>query len=399
MSILQGKHILLGVTGGIAAYKSAFLVRLLVKAGAQVKVVMTPGAEEFVTPLTLSTLSKNPVLSTFTDPEKNWNNHVELGDWADIMLIAPATANTLSKMVSGKSDNLLLTTYLSATCPVYIAPAMDLDMYRHNSTQNNLKKLAETGHIILEPESGELASALEGKGRMQEPENIIEFLTQEFTSRLPLVGKHVLITAGPTYEAIDPVRFIGNHSSGRMGFEMAKFALNLGAQVVLISGPTHLELSHDNLKLMRVKSADEMYAKAMLYYKDMDIVIASAAVSDYKPKVISNVKIKKSEQRINIELERNPDILKSFGENKKHQFLVGFALETNNEIENAKEKLNKKNLDFIVLNSLNDEGAGFKKATNKVTIITNDSIKRFDTKQKSQVAEDIFSLILEMKSI
>lgn len=399
MSVLQGKHILLGISGGIAAYKSAFLVRLFVKAGAEVKVVMTPDAEEFVTPLTLSTLSKNPVLSSFSDSEKNWNNHVELGEWADLMLIAPATANTLSKMVSGKSDNLLLTTYLSATCTVYIAPAMDLDMYKHDSTQSNLDKLAQTGHIILEPEAGELASGLEGKGRMQEPEHIINLISQDLESQLPLRGKTVLITAGPTYEAIDPVRFIGNHSSGKMGFEMAKIALKLGAKVILITGPTHLDLSHDNLKMIRIQTADEMFKEAMLYYKDVDIAIASAAVSDYKPKTVFNNKIKKSVDTLNIEFVKNPDILKAFGDHKKNQFLVGFALETFNEVEHAKKKLINKNLDFIVLNSLNDEGAGFKKSTNKVSIITNQSIKRFDKKAKCKVAEDIFDQILEMKSI
>jgi phosphopantothenoylcysteine decarboxylase/phosphopantothenate--cysteine ligase len=397
MSILKGKHILLGVSGGIAAYKTTFLVRLFVKAGAKVKVVMTTDAEEFVTPLTLSTLSKNPVLSSFTDSEKNWNNHVELGEWADLMLIAPATANTLSKMVTGKSDNLLLTTYLSATCPIYIAPAMDLDMYKHKSTQSNLEKLSESGHIILEPESGELASGLEGRGRMQEPEHIIDFISQHLLSELPLYSKSVLITAGPTFEAIDPVRFIGNHSSGMMGFEMAKVALNLGAKVVLVTGPTRLELSHDNLNLIRIQSADEMYKHAMEHYQDVDVAIASAAVSDYKPKTVFDQKIKKSTDNLNIEMVKNPDILKTFGDNKKNQFLVGFALETNDEIKNAKQKLKKKNLDFIVLNSLNDKGAGFKKATNKVSIITNQSIKRFDTKPKSEVAEDIFNLILEMK--
>lgn len=397
MSILQGKHILLGVTGGIAAYKTAFLVRLFVKAGAEVKVVMTPSAEEFVTPLTLSTLSKNPVLSSFTDPEKNWNNHVELGEWADLMLIAPATANTISKMVSGKSDNLLLTTYLSAACPVYVAPAMDLDMYKHQTTRNNLKKLVQSRHIVLEPEAGELASGLEGKGRMQEPEHIVKHITQQLKAQLPLNSKTVLITAGPTYEAIDPVRFIGNHSSGKMGFEMAKVALSLGAQVILVTGPTHLELDHDNLKLIRIQSADEMYKYSMLYFKDVDIAISSAAVSDYKPKTVLDQKIKKSDENLSIELVKNPDILKAFGDNKKHQFLVGFALETNNEVEHAKEKLNKKNLDFIVLNSLNDKGAGFKKTTNKISIITNKTIKRFDTKSKFKVAEDIFRVILEMK--
>jgi phosphopantothenoylcysteine decarboxylase/phosphopantothenate--cysteine ligase len=397
MSVLKGKHILLGVSGGIAAYKTAFLVRLFVKSGAEVKVVMTPDAEEFVTPLTLSTLSKNPVLSSFTDSEKNWNNHVELGDWADAMIIAPATANTLSKMVSGKSDNLLLTTYLSATCPVFIAPAMDLDMYKHQSTQKNISKLNASQHHIIEPASGELASGLEGQGRMEEPEKILEILSKFFAKNYPLSSKKVLITAGPTYEAIDPVRFIGNHSSGKMGFELAKRALDLGAEVVLVSGPTHLNLSHSNLKLIRVNSADEMYAEAMTHYSTTDIAIASAAVSDYKPKEVHNQKVKKTNDVFTIDMVKNPDILKAFGNEKKHQFLVGFALETQNEVENAKQKLVKKNLDFIVLNSLKDKGAGFKSATNKISIITKDKIQRFEIKPKSEVAVDIFDAILEQK--
>lgn len=397
MSILRDKHILLGVTGGIAAYKSAFLVRLFVKAGAEVKVVMTPNAEEFITPLTLSTLSKNPVLSSFTDSEKNWNNHVELGEWADFMCIAPATANTLSKMVSGKSDNLLMAVYLSAKCPVYIAPAMDLDMYKHFTTKGNIDALTKTNHIFIEPESGELASGLEGKGRLAEPENIVKFISHHLISQMPLHGKKVLITAGPTYEAIDPVRFIGNHSSGKMGFEMAKIALYLGAEVVLISGPTHLDLLHSHLNLIRVKTADEMYEQALKYFKDVDVAIASAAVSDYKPKTVFDHKVKKSEDIMTLELVKNPDILKTLGQHKTHQFLVGFALETNDEVKHAKQKLADKNLDFIVLNSLNDKGAGFKKDTNKISIITNNNIKRFDTKSKTEVAKDIFDEILRHK--
>ncbi len=397
MSALNGKHILLGITGGIAAYKTAFLVRLFIKAGAQVKCIMTPDAEEFVTPLTLSTLSKNPVVSSFTDTEKNWNNHVELAEWADFMLIAPATANTLSKMVTGKSDNLLLTTYLSATCPIYIAPAMDLEMYQHNTTKTNLNQLITASHIIIEPESGELASGLEGKGRMAEPENIIDFISQHLLKQLPLYNKKVLITAGPTYEPIDPVRFIGNHSSGKMGYEMAKTALDLGAKVILISGPTHLTLTHPNLELIKISAAQDMFDQAMSFYKDVDIAIASAAVSDYRPKTYYDQKVKKTEEDIfRIDLIKNPDILKTFGQKKQHQFLVGFALETNNEIENAKQKLDKKNLDFIVLNSLQDKGAGFKNDTNKISIITKDNIKRFDIKPKSEVAKDIFNEILDM---
>lgn len=395
MSILQGKHILLGISGGIAAYKAAFLVRLFIKAGAEVKVVMTPYAEEFVTPLTLSTLSKNPVLSSFTDSEKNWNNHVELGLWADAMIIAPATANTISKMVNGKSDNLMLTTYLSAKCPIFIAPAMDLDMFKHHSTQNNLSELKAFGHYIIEPASGELASGLDGKGRMEDPENIVDVVERFFSKDLPLTKKQVMITAGPTFEAIDPVRFIGNHSSGKMGFELAKLALKLGAEVKLISGPTALNLTHKNLEIKRVISADEMYEAALKYFHLSDIVIAAAAVSDYKPKHIFEKKIKKDEDVLSIELVKNPDILKKLGQIKKHQILVGFALETDNEEENAKQKLINKNLDYIILNSLQDSGAGFKKDTNKISIITKDNIFRFDTKPKSEVAADIFNLILE----
>lgn len=396
MSVLQDKHILLGVTGGIAAYKAAFLVRLFVKSGAQVKVVMTPDAEDFVTPLTLSTLSKNQVLSSFTDSEKTWNNHVELAEWADIMCIAPATANTLSKMVSGKSDNLLLATYLSIKCPIYVAPAMDLDMYNHHTTRDNIEALIKNKHYIIEPESGELASGLQGKGRLCEPENIVKIISEHFHSQMPLFGKKVLITAGPTYEAIDPVRFIGNHSSGKMGYELAKTALSLGAEVVLISGPTHLRLSHTNLNLIFVKTADEMYEQALKHFQEVDILIAAAAVSDYKPKIVHDQKIKKTQDDLTLELVKNPDILKTLGEKKTHQLLVGFALETDDEIKHARGKLIKKNLDFIVLNSLNDKGAGFKKDTNKISIITKNNIKRFDTKEKAEVAQDIFKEILNL---
>lgn len=397
MSALSGKHILLGITGGIAAYKTAFLVRLLIKSGAHVKCVMTPDAEEFVTPLTLSTLSKHPVFSSFSDKEKNWNNHVELAEWADIMLIAPATANTLSKMVSGQSDNILIATYLSSTCPVYIAPAMDLDMYRHETTKTNLNQLSASNHTIIEPESGELASGLEGKGRMAEPYNIVEFISQHLLKQMPLHNIKVLITAGPTYEPIDPVRFIGNHSSGKMGYELTKTALNLGAKVVLISGPTHLKLSHPNLELIKVQTAEEMFENAMKYFEDTHIAIASAAVSDYKPKSYQNQKVKKNKDSFKIELVKNPDILNTFGQQKTRQLLVGFALETNNEVDNAKQKLEKKNLDFIVLNSINDKGAGFKKDTNKISIITKDQIKRFDVKPKPEVAKDIFNEILRTR--
>jgi len=396
MSILSGKHILLGITGGIAAYKSASLVRLLKKAGADVKVVMTPESEQFVTPLTLSTLSENPVVSSFTDEEKNWNNHVDLGLWADLMLVAPATANTLSKMASGSANNLLLTTYLSAKCPVYFAPAMDLDMYKHESSKVSIAKLISFGNRFIKPESGQLASGLVGEGRMAEPENIVKFLEKDILSKLPLYGKTVTITAGPTYEAIDPVRFIGNHSSGKMGFELAHQALSFGAEVNLITGPTHLSLTHSNLNRIDVVSAHEMYEATTSYFEKSDIVIAAAAVSDYKPKQQFDKKLKKTENTMQIDLEPTPDILKSLGEKKTHQILVGFALETNDEEKNAKAKLDKKNLDFIVLNSLNDEGAGFKKDTNKIKIITKSEIIRFETKPKSDVATDIMNFILKI---
>lgn len=396
MSILSGKKILLGITGGIAAYKSAFLVRLLKKAGAEVKVVMTPDAEQFVTPLTLSTLSENPVVSSFTDEEKNWNNHVDLGLWADLMLVAPATANTLSKMASGNANTILVTTYLSAKCPVYFAPAMDLDMYKHASTKASIEKLIGFGNRFIKPESGQLASGLVGEGRMAEPQNIVSFLEQDILSKLPLAGKTVSLTAGPTYEAIDPVRFIGNHSSGKMGFELAQQALKLGADVNLITGPTHLKLEHTNLNRIDVVSAQDMYNAAVANFENTDIFIAAAAVSDYKPKHQYDKKLKKTDDALRIDLEPTPDILKQLGVLKSHQILVGFALETNNEEENAKAKLNKKNLDFIVLNSLKDKGAGFKKDTNKINIITNTEIIRFDTKPKSEVAKDIFQHILKI---
>lgn len=396
MSILSGKHILLGVTGGIAAYKSAFLVRLLKKAGALVKVVMTPEAEQFITPLTLSTLSENPVVSSFTDEEKNWNNHVELGLWADVMLIAPATANTLSKMASGTANNLLITTYLSAKCPVYFAPAMDLDMYKHASSKASIDKLIGFGNKFIKPGSGELASGLVGEGRMAEPEDIISFIEQDILSQLPLAGKEITITAGPTYEAIDPVRFIGNHSSGKMGFELAKRALDLGAKVNLITGPTHLHLKHSNLTRIDVVSAQEMYDATLSKFDLSSVVIASAAVSDYRPKHPFDQKMKKSKDALHIELEPTTDILMHLGSIKKDQILVGFALETNDEEKNAKSKLKRKNLDFIVLNSLNDQGAGFKTDTNKITLITNSETIRFKTKPKSEVAKDIFDHILKL---
>ncbi|WP_108868291.1 bifunctional phosphopantothenoylcysteine decarboxylase/phosphopantothenate--cysteine ligase CoaBC [Aquimarina aquimarini] len=401
MSILSGKKILIGVTAGIAAYKTATLVRLFIKSGAEVKVIMTPAAKDFVTPLTLSTLSKNPVHSTFFDEKDKdavWNNHVDLGLWADLMLIAPATANTMSKMAMGTSDNLLLATYLSAKCPVYFAPAMDLDMYNHPSTHQTFSKLQEFGNSMIPSESGELASGLVGQGRMAEPENIIEFIEKDILEKLPLKGQQVLITAGPTYEAIDPVRFIGNHSSGRMGIELATEAANLGAQVHLILGPSALKVDHSQIQVVNVVSAQEMYEAVVSLYNSCTIAIASAAVADYRPKDVSDQKIKKKDTAFSIELERTKDILKWMGQEKKNQFLVGFALETENEEENAKNKLKKKNLDLIVLNSLNDKGAGFKGKTNKVTLINHKlEIKAFDLKTKSEVAHDIFNEIKTLK--
>lgn len=399
MSVLKGKNVLLGISGGIAAYKTASLVRLIIKAGAHVQVVMTPASVDFVTPLTLSTLSKNPVFSTFYDKEDEnatWNNHVELALWADFMLIAPATANTISKMASGTCDNLLMATYLSAKCPVYFAPAMDLDMYIHPTSINNFETLKAFGNTIIPAESGELASGLSGEGRMAEPENIVQFIENDILSKLPLKGKKILITAGPTYEAIDPVRFIGNHSTGKMGYEIAIAAANLGAEVVLISGPTHLQLNHSLITIIRVASADEMYDAAHKFFISSDVVIAAAAVADYKPKNVALQKIKKEETTYTLELEKNKDILLSLGQIKKNQFLIGFALETENEIENAKSKIQKKNLDVIVLNSLNDEGAGFGKPTNKVTFIDKDfNIFENTLKSKELVAEDIVNLIVK----
>ena len=398
MSVLSGKKVVLGISGGIAAYKTASLVRLFIKAGAQVQVIMTPASKDFITPLTLSTLSKNPVHSTFYNEEEEgaqWNNHVDLALWADFILIAPATANTLSKMVNGNCDNLLIATYLSAKCPVYFAPAMDLDMYKHPSTIASFKALKAFGNIIIPAESGELASGLSGEGRMAEPENIIAFLEADFESKLPLKGKKILITAGPTYEAIDPVRFIGNHSSGKMGFDIAESAARFGAEVILVSGPTHCKVVSEKIKQVPVVSAQQMYDACHLYFDGVDAFIAAAAVADYRPKIVSSQKIKKSDANFSIELEKTKDILESLGKIKKNQFLIGFALETENEIENAKAKIQKKNLDLIVLNSLNDEGAGFGKSTNKVTFIDKHfTIEHMQLKSKEDVATDIINKII-----
>ena len=399
MSILSGKKILLGITAGIAAYKTANLVRLFIKSGAEVQVIMTPASKDFITPLTLSTLSKNPVHSTFYEKEEEnelWDNHVELGLWADYMLIAPATANTLSKMSNGICDNLLIATYLSAKCPVYFAPAMDLDMYIHPSTVTSLEKLQAFGNTLIPPTKGELASGLVGEGRLAEPKDIVSFIENDILSSMPLHGKKVLITAGPTYESIDPVRFIGNHSSGKMGFEIAKAAANLGAKVFLVTGPSNEEVNQTSIQRIDVVSAEEMYTACHHYFPDVTLAILSAAVADYRPKKAATEKIKKKESSLAIVLEPTKDILASLGVIKKEQFLVGFALETNNELVNATTKLKQKNLDAIVLNSLNDKGAGFSLNTNKITFI--DKEERtipFEMKSKSDVAIDIMNEILK----
>ncbi|MDA9002217.1 bifunctional phosphopantothenoylcysteine decarboxylase/phosphopantothenate--cysteine ligase CoaBC [Flavobacteriaceae bacterium] len=393
MSILRGKNILLGITAGIAAYKTASLVRLFVKSGANVKVVMTPAAKEFITPLTLSTLSKNPVISSFTEPDDDasvWNNHVELGLWADLFLVAPATANTLSKMASGRSDNFLVATYLSAKCPVYFAPAMDLDMYKHPSTKSSLEALQSFGDIMIPVTSGELASGLLGDGRMAEPESIVSLIESHTLMELPFHGKTFLVTAGPTYEAIDPVRFVGNHSSGLMGFEIAKKAALLGAEIIYITGPSHYKTNDSRIKTIPVVSAHEMYTQVHSYFGSVDVAVLSAAVADYKPKNIATSKIKKSEATLSLELEKTKDILASLGDIKLNQLLVGFALETHDEVDNAIKKLKSKNLDLIVLNSLNDAGAGFGGETNKVTLIDKNLVKTvYPLKSKANVATDI----------
>jgi phosphopantothenoylcysteine decarboxylase / phosphopantothenate---cysteine ligase len=396
MSVLHSKKILLAVTAGIAAYKAAFLVRGLIKKGAEVKVIMTPEAQNFVTPLTLSTLSKHPVEWEFFGEKGDWNNHVEYALWADYMIIAPCTANTLSHMADGTCDNLVLATYLSAKCPVYFAPAMDLDMYKHPSTLENITKLESFGNIYIPAESGELASGLVGEGRMAEPENIITFIEESITSSLPLFGKNVVVSAGPTYENLDPVRFIGNYSSGKMGFEIAKAASNLGANVTLVSGPSHESVTGYPIERINVVSAQDMYNAMHANFEKTDVVVMSAAVADYRPKEMAEQKIKKeNDDNLVIELVKNPDILKSLGEIKTHQLLVGFALETNNEQEYAKKKLAKKNLDFIVLNSMQDKDAGFQKNTNKITIIDKDlTMQQFDAKSKADVAKDILNVVL-----
>lgn len=398
MSVLSGKKIILGVSGGIAAYKTASFVRLLIKAGAQVQVIMSPASCAFITPLTLATLSKRPVYSQFEKDFGEWTNHVELGLWADAMIMAPATANTLAKMANGLCDNLLLATYLSAKCPVFFAPAMDLDMFAHPSTKENISKLKSYGNIEIASVYGELASGLVGQGRMAEPEDMLQILTDFFNNdaTLDLKGKKVVITAGPTYEPIDPVRFIGNHSTGKMGFDIANEAAKRGANVVLITGPTSLKAVNSAVNVVNVTTANQMYQQCHELFSSADIVIGAAAVADYRPKVVADQKIKKNDEEFTIVLEKNPDILASLGAIKTNQFLVGFALETENEIEYAKSKLKKKNLDLIVLNSLNDQGAGFGKPTNKVTFIDKDfTVFPQELKSKEAVAKDIIDQIVK----
>lgn len=400
--MLKGKNIIVGVTASIAAYKSASLIRLLVKAGANVQVVMTPAAVEFITPLTLSTLSKNPVLIDFVkDKTGLWNNHVELGLWADAFVIAPASATTIGKMANGICDNLLLAVYLSARCKVYVAPAMDLDMYKHPATTENLKRLKSFGNFIINPGTGELASGLSGEGRMAEPEEIVDDLTKALSQKLPLSGKRVLVTAGPTYEAIDPVRFIGNHSSGKMGFAIADEFANQGADVTLVCGPNSLSTSNPAIHRINITSAEELYNASVKAFKSADIAVLSAAVADYKPAAVAGQKIKKATATKTIDLIPTMDTLEELGRLKKSdQLLIGFALETENETENAKAKIKKKNLDLIVLNSLNDSGAGFKTDTNKITIISKDNKSvKFELKSKTEVAKDIVRVIMKLKKL
>lgn len=395
--MLKGKHIILGVTGSIAAYKAATLTRLLVKEGASVKVVMTPLAKEFITPLTMATLSKSPIMVDFYNPENgDWNSHVDLGLWADLYLIAPASANTIGKMAGGIADNLLLTTYLSAKCPVMVAPAMDLDMYQHPATQRNLQILQSFGNIIIEPESGELASGLIGKGRMAEPEQIVTFITDYFAKRTDFKGKRVLVTAGPTYEKIDPVRFIGNYSSGKMGLAIAEELAGRGAEVILVCGPVNLKTRHPSIHRVDVESAAQMYEVASKEFETCDIAVLSAAVADFTPKEKADRKIKRGKEDLVLELLPTRDIAAELGHVKKaSQMLVGFALETNDEENNAFSKMQRKNLDMIVLNSLNDKGAGFGGDTNKVTIMDKTGGKTvYELKTKTEVARDIVNEIV-----
>lgn len=394
--MLEGKKILLGITGSIAAYKSVFLVRLLVTAGAEVRVIMTPAAKDFVSSLTLATLSKNKVLSYLAD-EDTWANHVMLGRWADVMLIAPLSCNSLAKIANGLCDNLLIATYLSATCPVVVAPAMDEDMWHHQSTKKNIGTIKESGHSIISVESGELASGLYGEGRMAEPQDIVTFIEENFFRAEILKGKRALVTAGPTYEALDPVRFLGNHSSGKMGIAIAESLYSSGANVHLVCGPVNHNVRFKNIEVTMVTSAEEMFKECMSLFGSSDVAVMAAAVADYAPKTLSSQKIKKNKEHFILELTKTRDILQSLGAIKnKDQILVGFALETDNEKENAIKKLSEKNADLVVLNSLRDYAAGFGKDTNKVTIFDRNSQSYyFEAKTKKLVANDITNLIIE----
>ncbi len=400
--MLKGKHILVGVTGGIAAYKTATIIRLLVKDGAEVKVIMTDHAREFITPLTLATLSKNPVLTEFFNPVNgDWNSHVDLGLWSDLFLIAPATANTIAKMAGGIADNLLLTTYLSARCPVFIAPSMDMDMLKHPSSIINIETLKAFGNLVIEPASGELASGLSGKGRMAEPEEIVKKISSFFSKKKsykPLKGKRILINAGPTREPIDPVRFISNYSSGKMGIALADAAANYGADVVLVLGPVAIRPENSSVVVIDVTTAESMADECATRFPSCDIAILSAAVSDFTPGKVESKKIKKSDKELVLRLKQTTDIAASLGSIKKNnQILAGFALETDNEIEHAKEKMDRKNLDFIVLNSLNEKGAGFGYDTNKITIIDKyNNIDKFELKSKEEAAKDILNKIVSL---
>ena len=398
--MLENKKIVLGITGSIAAYKACLLARLLIKKGAEVQVVMTPAAKEFITPLTLATLTQKPVVSEFFDRrDGSWHSHVSLGLWADAMLVAPASASTIGKMANGIADNMLVTTYLSMKAPVFVAPAMDLDMYAHPSTKQNLQRLLSFGNHVIEPGTGFLASTLEGKGRMEEPERIVEALEQYFASQQALSGKNVLITAGPTYEKIDPVRFVGNYSSGKMGFALAEVCAEQGAEVTLVCGPVSLQTSHPAIHRINVESAAEMYEAATKHFKKADIAILSAAVADFTPQTTADKKIKRKGDDMVLRLQPTQDIAAALGAVKrKKQILVGFALETDNELENAVDKMERKNLDLIVLNSLRDKDAGFRVDTNKVTIIDrHHGLTAYDTKSKREVAKDIIEKVVKLK--
>ena len=396
--MIKGKKIVLGITGSIAAYKAAVLARALIKKGAEVQIVITPAGKEFITPLTLSTITSKPVISEFfARRDGTWHSHVDLGLWADAMVIAPATASTIGKMANGIADNMLITTYLSMKAPVFVAPAMDLDMYAHPSTQKNLDTLRSYGNVIIEPAEGELASHLVGKGRMEEPEKIVEVLENFFTEGMDLKGKKIMITAGPTYEKIDPVRFIGNYSSGKMGYALAECCAERGAEVILVSGPVSITEKHPNIRKISVESAEEMYQAAVREFTGSDAAILCAAVADFTPESQSEQKIKREKEDLVLRLRPTHDIAAALGKLKKeNQIMIGFALETNDEVEHAKDKLERKNLDFIVLNSLNDKGAGFRHDTNKITIIDKNSVTEFPLKDKKEVAADIINHLAEI---